>query len=84
MGKSRKEKDAEYLSGPDIATCPRCGNHEHIWHKWEGDRVTASLCTKCLWHCGRTNIFQAIACKTVATSQRLRGALARREREKQG
>lgn len=67
MKKSKEEMDAEYLNRPDISTCHRCGSHEHIWHQWEGEgdecKVVASMCTKCLWRCGKTNIFQVIACK---------------------
>lgn len=67
MRKSKKERDAEYLNGPDISTCQRCGDYVHIWHVWgkgdKRDEIVGMICTRCFWTCGEANIFTALSCK---------------------
>lgn len=66
MSRKKKERDAEFLYGPDISTCPRCGKFQHIWHIWgkgdDRDHVTGMVCTRCLWTCGDATIITAISC----------------------
>lgn len=66
MRKTKKQRDAEFLNGPDISTCQRCGEYSRIWHIFgKGDRrdeVTGMVCTRCFWTCGDANIITAISC----------------------
>ncbi len=62
-----RAKDAAFLNGPDISTCQRCGDTDHVWHVWGGgdrrDVVVGMVCTRCLWSCGKATIITAISCK---------------------
>lgn len=66
MSKTKKQRDAEFLNGPDISTCQRCGEYARIWHIFgKGDRrdeVTGMVCTRCFWTCGDANIITLVSC----------------------
>lgn len=62
---TKKKRDAAYLMGTDISTCPRCGDSMRIVHirKVGASEVDGIVCTRCLWTCGQANLFTALSCK---------------------